>query len=134
MSEADELLVTADRLLREVVPRTRGLWPRTVAMIVRAALELDLDDFWRRVQPEAVAASRRSQLLLLPTYVDRQIARTAADAWYDLSRATHHHAYELAPTAHELRGWLRAAEEVRAGLGSGAERRSGAGSASSHDQ
>ncbi len=133
MSESDELLVTADRLLREVVPRTRGLWPRTVAMIVRAALELDLDDFWRRVQPEVVAASRRSQFLLLPTYADQQIARRAADAWYDLSRATHHHAYELAPTAQELRGWFRAAEEVRAGFNSRAEGRSRAGSSSSHD-
>lgn len=133
MNESDELLGTADRLLREVVPRTRGLWPRTVALIVRAALELDLDDFWRREQPEAAATSRRSQFLLLPVYADAEIARRAADAWYDLSRATHHHAYELAPTANELRGWLRTAEEVGARLRDRPGGRSGGGPVQSQD-
>lgn len=116
MSESDQLIRTADRLLAEVIPGTRGLWPRTVAMVVRAALELELEAFWRRVEPDVASAPRRSQLLLLPTYADRAVARDAAEAWYGLSRGTHHHAYELAPTADELRDWLLTVERVRTGL------------------
>jgi hypothetical protein len=33
-----------------------------------------------------------------------------------LSRACHHHAYELAPTAEELTGWLAETERVIAAL------------------
>lgn len=116
MSESDQLLRSADRLLKDVLPGTRGLWPRTVALIVRAALELELDAFWSRVQPEVAAAPKRSQLLLLPAYADRAVAEQAADAWYSLSRGTHHHAYELAPTAHELRTALKAVDRIREAL------------------
>ena len=47
----------------------------------------------------------RPQLLLLPSYAGTGIAERARDAWTGLSRAAHHHAYELAPTAAELRSW-----------------------------
>ena len=32
------------------------------------------------------------------------------EAWGALSRACHHHPYELAPTAGELSGWIEAVE------------------------
>jgi hypothetical protein len=108
--DSQELLATADRLLREVVPGTRGVWPRTVAFVVRAALEQELVAFWQRCEPEVVAVPMRSQLLLLASYADAAVAREAAQVWGGLSRGCHHHAYELAPTAVELRGWL---ESVR---------------------
>lgn len=54
----------------------------------------------------------RAQLLVLRTKAGGDVARQAAAAWHGLSRACHHHAYELAPTAAELRGWLEAVRAV----------------------
>lgn len=118
MSDVDVLLATADRLLTEVVPGTRGIWPRTVAVVTRAALELVLDDYWRRTQPEVVGAPARTQLLLLGSYAGPAVVSDAVEAWSALSRASHHHAYELAPTAQELRGWLAGVRHVRTVLDS----------------
>ena len=116
MTGEASLLETADRLLREVVPGTRGLWPRTVAFLARAAVEHELAGFWARVQPEVAAAPMRAQLLLLGQYAGPEVARDAADAWGGLSRACHHHAYELAPTAPELREWLTTVQRVAGAL------------------
>jgi len=101
----DDLLAESDRLLSTVVPGTRGRWPRACAWLTRLALEQALDQFWARVLPEAVNCGVRPQLLILPRYADANTAALAAEAWYGLARATHHHAYDLAPTAAELRRW-----------------------------
>jgi hypothetical protein len=42
---------------------------------------------------------------LLPRYADQAVAAQARPAWLGLARATHRHAYDLAPTAAELRRW-----------------------------
>lgn len=111
--DVDVLLVTSDRLLREALPGTRGVWPRVVAFAVRAALELALDDFWGRVEPDVAASPMRSKLLLLEAYADQTVARSTSELWHELSRATHHHAYDLAPTAPELRTWYDEVVELR---------------------
>ncbi|MET8370756.1 hypothetical protein ABZU42_13645 [Micromonospora profundi] len=83
-----------------------GWWPRACACLIRLALEGGIDGYWRQVKP-AVAACRQGrakQLMLrgrLGPGVDT--ARRVAFAWATLSAATHHHCYELAPTAAELR-------------------------------
>ena len=100
-----ELLAEADRLLATAVPDTRGCWPRACAWLIRLALEHSLDEFWQETLPEAAKASMRAQLLLLPRYAGAEVAANARDAWFGLARAAHHHAYELAPTAAELRTW-----------------------------
>jgi hypothetical protein len=100
-----ELLAEADRLLSTVVPGTRGRWPRACAWLTRLALELALDEYWARTLPEAADCGMRPQLLLLPRYADQSTADEARDAWFGLARATHQHAYDLAPTAAELRRW-----------------------------
>ncbi len=117
MSEDVQVLLgTADRLLREAVPGTRGMWPRLVAFTVRAALELEIDAFWARVEPGVAGAPMRSKLLLLEAYTDPMAARSASELWHELSGATHHHAYDLAPTADELRTWYAAVVELRGQL------------------
>jgi len=100
-----ELLAEADRLLTSVVPGTRGRWPRACAWLTRLALEQALDEYWSRTLPEAVNCGVRPQLLMLPQYAGSSTAAQAAEAWFGLARATHHHAYDLAPTAAELRHW-----------------------------
>jgi hypothetical protein len=111
-----ELLDEAQRLLTEVVPGTRGRWPRACAWLIRLALERALDQYWESVLPEAASCSMRAQLLLLPAYAGAEIAQKAADAWFGLARAAHHHAYELAPTAAELRDWHTTVTQLTADL------------------
>lgn len=111
--DAELLLETADKLLREALPGTGGAWPRAVAFAVRAALELEIGSFWRRVEPGVAVAPMRTQLLLLAAYADNSVAVAASELWHELSRATHHHAYDLAPTAHELRTWHAETEDLR---------------------
>ena len=53
-----------------------------------------------------------AQLLLLPVYASQETAGVAREAWLGLAGAGHHHVYELAPTAAELRGWLTAVREL----------------------
>jgi len=40
------------------------------------------------------------------------LAARAGLAWSALRRACHHHAYDLAPTAGELRGWITVVDEL----------------------
>jgi hypothetical protein len=112
-----ELRDEADRLLTTVVPETRGRWPRACAVLIRLALEKTLDDFWTARLPEAENCSMRAQLLLLPRYAGPEVASDARDAWFGLARATHHHAYELAPTAAELRTWHELVSKISKALG-----------------
>ena len=112
-----ELLGEADRLLTTVVPGTRGRWPRACAWLIRLALEQTLDSYWSRVLPQAAECGMRPQLLLLPAHAGSDIAERAREAWMGLARATHHHVYELAPTAAELRGWHRAVSQLADDLG-----------------
>jgi hypothetical protein len=103
----EELLAAADRLLTSPVPGVGAQWPRACALLIRLALEMTLDRFWARVLPEAAECGMRQQLLLLPLYTARVPAAVglAREAWLGLAGAAHHHAYELAPTAGELRSW-----------------------------
>lgn len=104
MNNADTYLAAADKLLTQVVAGARGTWPRACAWLIRLALETELAVFWSTACPPVVhVRSRRAQLLLLPRYSTRELTRRASHAWVALSRGGHHHSYELALTAAELR-------------------------------
>jgi hypothetical protein len=118
-----ELLDAADQLLRSPVPGLGNLWPRACALLIRLALELTLDQYWARVLPAAADCGMRQQLLLLPLYASSGPASTGAaspvdavslarEAWLGLAGAAHHHVYELAPNASELRGWHTAVTQL----------------------
>lgn len=62
---------------------------------------------WQRHQPSMAGATMRTQLLVLSELAGAEAAVTARGAWAGLCRAVHHHSYELAPTAAELRTWHR---------------------------
>jgi hypothetical protein len=79
--------------------------------LVRLALERALDELWQAREPDLAGCSTRAQLLALARFLDEDIARRVALLWCTLSRAGQHHAYEVAPTAREIRGWL---DEARA--------------------
>ena len=111
-----ELLELAERLLRRADPATAGLWPRASALLALSALEAGVERLWQARALALSGCSMRTQLICLRSYLaDAPLAARAAHAWSALSRASHHHAYELAPTAVELEPWLAVvAELVRA--------------------
>jgi hypothetical protein len=68
---------------------------------------------WERRTLDLQRCSMRVQLICLRTYLgDAELAARAGHAWSALSRASHHHPYELAPTAAELGDWLLVVEEL----------------------
>ena len=111
----DRLLNAARTLLERPDARTAGLWPRAAAHLARQALELLLDDLWRKRAPGTEKTSTRAQLICLPAYVgDNGLAGRVAYTWNALSHACHHHAYELAPTFAELADWIKTVERLQA--------------------
>ena len=114
MMESTDLLVSARELLHRRSGSTAGLWPRAAALLARQALETALDDFWRDKGIDLASCSARAQLICLRTYhPDKAAARQAYQVWGTLSRACHHHSYELAPTAGELEGWITWVHQFR---------------------
>ena len=107
------VLSLARGMLGHVDPETAGLWPRASALLACRALEATLNRLWDRRTLDLQGRSMRVQLICLRTYLgDADLAARAGHAWSALSRACHHHPYELAPTAAELRGWLGVVEEL----------------------
>lgn len=103
-----ELLGAARDLVARPDAATAGVWPRTAALLARQALEEVVDTHWQ-TRPQTAgmaAATMRSQLISLPCYLDKALARQIAFTYAALSRACHYHPYELAPTAAELGGWI----------------------------
>ena len=99
-------------LLSEPPPSMRRCWPRGCACLTRMALEEGLRRYWAQAAPSVVGRPMRHQLLMLPRYPGNEAAALARSAWHGLSRAMHHHCYELAPTAAELRGWHQDVERL----------------------
>jgi hypothetical protein len=90
-----------------------GLWPRAAALLGHRALESAVERVWRRRRLELAGCAKRVQIICLRTYLgDAELAARAGHAWTALRRACHHHPYELAPTAPELRAWLAVVEEL----------------------
>ncbi len=70
-----------------------------------------MKQLWQREAPGMERCSIRAQLLALPRYLDDEdLARSAVATWWSLTRACHHHAYELPPTESELARWMSSVE------------------------
>lgn len=106
------LLEAARGLLERQESGSSGLWARASALLGRQALERLLADLWRLEAPGTEEASMRAQLICLPRYLEPRLAGRIAYAWGALSEACHQHAYDLAPTVPEVRGWLAVVEEL----------------------
>lgn len=106
--DASGLIAAAHNLLERADPMTAGIWPRATALLARQALEAALDDLWQLRAPGVELCSVHAQLLCLPYYLtgDDRLAEDVSSTWAGLSRATHHHPYELPPTSAELLEWL----------------------------
>lgn len=62
--------------------------------------------------PGSERCANRPRLLCLREYVPDELAERTAFLWATLSRACHHHPYELSPNADEIVGWIADAESV----------------------
>jgi len=103
VSEAAQLVAVARDLLKRASPVTAGLWPRAAALLARNALEIAVDEYWTRKRIPLEPCTTHTQLICLREYMDdADLAGRVHHAWNALSRACHHHPYELAPTAAEL--------------------------------
>ncbi|MBP2189388.1 hypothetical protein [Nocardia goodfellowii] len=105
-----------DRLLDGDVTDAGGVWSRATAWILRLALEQAVDQLWLRTTPELARCPMRAQLLALRVYAGPETAAQVATVWAALSRAAHHHDYELAPSVTELRRWREQTAAVAAVL------------------
>ncbi|KQC36996.1 hypothetical protein [Frankia sp. ACN1ag] len=113
-------LDVADSLLRERPDEIAGLWPRACAWLLRLALESAVDDLWARERPAVAQTPMRAQLLSLRYLraLGPEPLAIAEYLWESLSRAVHHHPYELSPTATELRRWHQDVHALALTLGS----------------
>lgn len=113
-------LLAAEWLLAQPHGRGGAGWARNVVLLARQALEDAIEEFWTRRSPGMEQATGRSRLVSLRFYVDDPtLARLAEHTWCTLSDASHYHAYDLAPTAGELRSWLDTVADIVGRLGTG---------------
>lgn len=99
----EEFLTEARRLMPGLA--RIGDWSRVCALLIRVALEGGLRRYWTEHDSTVVSARMSHQLLALRAFADPKLAAQAAQAWYALCHAAHHHAYELGPTPSELDSW-----------------------------
>lgn len=110
--DAAVLLKAAHVVIERRHQATRGIWPKAAALLGRQALEAGITQRF----PELSDASGRIRNLCLPYLLgDDALARDLIESWGALSHATHHHAYELPPTAVELERWLQPVAQLAGG-------------------
>lgn len=112
LSAPTDLLGLADAILDGTITVPGASAARAAAVIARQVLEEAVE---RRCQELAGTVARptfRSQLVLLRELGDPVVADRARVAWDGLSRACHHHSYELQPTVGEVRTLTNLVKEV----------------------
>ena len=112
---APELLALCRTLVGTDDWATSYWWGRAAAVLARQAVELSLEEFWSQRSLPMRHASARGQFLALRLYVLDDRGRSEGHAtWSLLSRACHHHPYDLQPSRDEVLGWIEAAERFHA--------------------
>lgn len=114
--EVQKLVNAARSTMRVARDDLAATWPRSAAVLARQALELALADHWRAHHPGVEAASMRAQLICIAVLGPGDVAHRTRYVWHALSNACHRHAYDLAPTASELSGWIDEVEHVASAL------------------
>lgn len=99
-----ELLVCAQQVLDAAPASTAGNSARLAAVVARQSLEAEICRRCAALGVDVGEASMRSRLLVLRALDDRDTADRLSLLWSQLSGCCHQHAYELSPTATEVRG------------------------------
>lgn len=107
-----EALQLARDLLKRADPETAGIWPRAAALLTRQALEEAVDQYWVERQMPLDSLPTSVQLVCMRMITSEAgLPARAHEVWGALSRACHHHPYELAPTVGELTAWMQVVDE-----------------------
>jgi hypothetical protein len=105
MTSRAEMLTYAEQVLDGTVSLgVRG--PRTAALLARRAFEDWLDETSASWSTQVVSdrpPTTSSKLVALGALQGTELGERAKRVWYRLSRAVHHHAYELQPSVAEVR-------------------------------
>jgi hypothetical protein len=109
---ATDLVGLANRILDGTVKVPGGRSARAAAVVARQALEESVDQRCAELIDGMQRASMRSTIILLRQLDDPVVGHKAQAAWAGLSNACHHHAYELQPTAAEVRSLLKLVAEI----------------------
>jgi hypothetical protein len=111
VTDTQATLQLARDLLSRADPATAGLWPRAAALLIRQALEEAVDEYWTTRQVPLESVSTQTQLVCLRMMTaDGPLPAQLHETWGALSRACHHHPYELSPTVEELADWIDVVE------------------------
>ncbi len=105
---AEELLAHARRLSTGDVADLGATANRAAALLGRSALE---EAIWS-LYPGLRQVSGRAMLIFLNGALRSDVARRATLAWGRLSAASHHHVYEMPPTAVEMANLLDTVHDV----------------------
>ena len=116
-ASAFDLIEDARMVLQRDVEATQFVWPRAAAVLGRQSLEMSLDQLWIARAPGTEACSARVQLICLSSYLEPELAGAVGYAYSALSRACHHHPYELAPSQAEIERWLDTCERLALAVG-----------------
>jgi hypothetical protein len=116
---AEQLLNQASAVLSEEVGSHKPYLIRSASWLTRSALEELVTDVLVSRHFEPGTGSMRSRLTCLQV-ADPDLAETAEFAWSSLSRACHHHAFELSPTTSEVQHLVTVVRDLadRIGLAS----------------
>ena len=113
-----DILEEARELLRNI-DGPRGEWHRAAALLTRQVLEEKLDRLWDDYHRYMKNTSRFTQLACLKQLardgrvaVDTVTSEDAHSAWVALSRACHHHEYDLTPTISEIELLISQVEQL----------------------
>ena len=112
----------ARAMLERSTRETVSAWPRAAALLARQYLEAALAGYWDAREPAIARLNMRVQLDCLRVYAGDPVAADVAWTWHALSRATHHHPYELDPTMEELASLIQETERLANRLGERANR------------
>jgi hypothetical protein len=103
MTDRAVLLDYAEQILDGTVS-LRSSAPRTAALLARCALEDWLDEQSAEWSTGSYPyPTTKSKLIAFGALNDEELGERARRMWSALSRTVHHHAYELQPSATEVR-------------------------------
>jgi hypothetical protein len=105
MIDRAELLGYADQVLDGTVS-LGAPGPRTAALLARRAFEDWLDEVSASWSTQVVSdrpPTTSSKIIALGALHGNELGERAKRVWHGLSRAVHHHAYELQPSVAEVR-------------------------------
>lgn len=112
-SEADRLISSAHAVLDRTIAVPPHQVSRVAAFLARRALEAITRDLCERAGVHSDIATMRARLVVLRHQTNATTTEILDRAWLGLTRACHHHAFELAPNEHEVRRLLERVVSTR---------------------